>query len=928
MSFDPTQVYSATYSNVPVFEFVTEEGPIMRRKSDSWINATHILKIAKFPKARRTRVLEKDVQTGIHEKVQGGYGKYQGTYVPLDIGKEIAITFGVYDILKPIFDFEFIEGKSETPPPAPKHNHASASNVGRKLQQKVKNESFSDAAILAKRTRSGPDLETSPKRRARPKRVTLSGRAKPDINRSQTVPIDSSGPSIGTFSSKNDHGVETSFKLPPLQRQDTEKDPILFSIGSMNIRRDDLEPESCDDLDADKSSQTHTLKSEKLPYPSGLPSNDHPDQRFGINVRDSYDDELMSGRELFGSHDSASKDTFDKYVPPPSRGSDSMTSLPDTPQLLGSASLRSFPSQRHSHPHLNSNSLRGDAESVEYFNILLNYLLEESPGSSQNNRTRTLASNLPEKVLNPPQPLSRIIIDQPIDSDGNTIFHWSCAMANAPMIEFFLTLFSDTINAELQNFRGETPLMFLVQFNNSYLLNNFAAIFDMLFDSVLATDNFGRTILHQIALACEPPTDAENGHSDATLIKESFAKYYFEVILAKMVKFPDFQLHNEKQALTQNNKKDVMVKFINHQDNEGNTALHIVAFSLARRCIRTFIRYHVYIDFGLRNLVNCTIEDYLASHNYVLRLEGENDELLPLVGGTMNGNTITNPTYGAQSFESQMLSTRLALSMQASVAHRVTEQLSKLSFLVEKELKEYDEKILNLLEYYKLVGHVKIESQKEVLKLFNLDYLLEDAEREFENNLLSSQQESKFTDPNERSNDYIIQEEIKRLTNDLCFQYLALEYEFENKFKEYLELRERKVQGTLQELQSKSNTDGGEANVTDQEKIDLVAKLQKQIMERKKLSRKIYQEELNLPYAAQFPEEFKENYGNGSRIDGNTGPDAGKNNNLMIAGFPKSDKLYKYCKLISLSCGMTFAEVENSVDLIEQSLARSVNKTG
>ena len=127
-----TQIYSATYSNVPVFEFVTSEGPIMRRKLDSWINATHILKIARFPKAKRTRILEKDVQTGIHEKVQGGYGKYQGTYVPLNLGAEIAQSFGVYDVLKPIFEFEYVEGKSDTPPPAPKHSHASASNVARR----------------------------------------------------------------------------------------------------------------------------------------------------------------------------------------------------------------------------------------------------------------------------------------------------------------------------------------------------------------------------------------------------------------------------------------------------------------------------------------------------------------------------------------------------------------------------------------------------------------------------------------------------------------------------------------------------------------------------------------------------------------------------------------------------------------------------
>lgn len=91
-------IYSATYSNVgrlfvlcllprrsstkvlqvPVFEFSIAGGHVMRRRQDNWINATHILKIADYDKPQRTRILEREVQKGIHEKVQGGYGKYQG----------------------------------------------------------------------------------------------------------------------------------------------------------------------------------------------------------------------------------------------------------------------------------------------------------------------------------------------------------------------------------------------------------------------------------------------------------------------------------------------------------------------------------------------------------------------------------------------------------------------------------------------------------------------------------------------------------------------------------------------------------------------------------------------------------------------------------------------------------------------------------
>ena len=54
---------------------------VMRRRHDSWLNATQILKVAGVDKGKRTKILEKEIQTGDHEKVQGGYGKYQGTWI-------------------------------------------------------------------------------------------------------------------------------------------------------------------------------------------------------------------------------------------------------------------------------------------------------------------------------------------------------------------------------------------------------------------------------------------------------------------------------------------------------------------------------------------------------------------------------------------------------------------------------------------------------------------------------------------------------------------------------------------------------------------------------------------------------------------------------------------------------------------------------
>ncbi|KAL7422153.1 Transcription factor mbp1 [Cryptotrichosporon argae] len=121
----PNTIYKATYR--PVYEFICRNVAVMRRKSDAYLNATQILKVAGFDKPQRTRVLEREVQKGEHEKIQGGYGKFQGTWIPIERGLALAKQYNVEDLLRPIIDFV---PTSVSPPPAPKH--AVAAPVRRK----------------------------------------------------------------------------------------------------------------------------------------------------------------------------------------------------------------------------------------------------------------------------------------------------------------------------------------------------------------------------------------------------------------------------------------------------------------------------------------------------------------------------------------------------------------------------------------------------------------------------------------------------------------------------------------------------------------------------------------------------------------------------------------------------------------------------
>ncbi|OAD69883.1 apses-type HTH transcription regulator [Phycomyces blakesleeanus NRRL 1555(-)] len=104
MSF--SRIYSAVYSGVPVFEMVVQGVAVMRRRADSYMNATQILKVAGIEKGKRTKILEREVLSGEHEKVQGGYGKYQGTWIPCAKGRELAERYNVMTLLAPLFDFD------------------------------------------------------------------------------------------------------------------------------------------------------------------------------------------------------------------------------------------------------------------------------------------------------------------------------------------------------------------------------------------------------------------------------------------------------------------------------------------------------------------------------------------------------------------------------------------------------------------------------------------------------------------------------------------------------------------------------------------------------------------------------------------------------------------------------------------------------
>lgn len=135
----------ATNAQIEVYECCVGESPIMRRCKDDWVNATQILKLCNFPKAKRTKILEKGVQQGLHEKVQGGYGRFQGTWIPLPDARRLADEYGITAELVPVLyidlnDPSVIIPKKSKPPSSLSSANKDGTPVKRKYSKKPKKE--------------------------------------------------------------------------------------------------------------------------------------------------------------------------------------------------------------------------------------------------------------------------------------------------------------------------------------------------------------------------------------------------------------------------------------------------------------------------------------------------------------------------------------------------------------------------------------------------------------------------------------------------------------------------------------------------------------------------------------------------------------------------------------------------------------------
>lgn len=158
-----------------------------------------------------------------------------------------------------------------------------------------------------------------------------------------------------------------------------------------------------------------------------------------------------------------------------------------------------------------------------------------------------------------PEPPTNFRPDFPVDKHQNTALHWASAMGDIDGVRH-MKRFGPSLAA--RNQRGGTPLMHAVSFTNAFDKQTFPAIMEELIETIDARDLSSRNVLHHAV-------------SHAVSVKyRRPARYYVENILAKL------QSTHDPTFLEQ---------FVNAQDANGDTPIHLAAENKNTKIIRSLL---------------------------------------------------------------------------------------------------------------------------------------------------------------------------------------------------------------------------------------------------------------------------------------------------------------------------------------------------
>ncbi|RPA85976.1 hypothetical protein BJ508DRAFT_322126 [Ascobolus immersus RN42] len=520
-------IYTAVYSAVPVYEMTVNNVAVMRRRKDSWLNATQILKVAGIDKGKRTKVLEKEILAGEHEKVQGGYGK-----ISYERGVAFCKQHKVYDLLAPLLHFD----ENSAP--------------------------------------GGPDATPT-------KEQAMAARRKQMYSTGMGYGNASTGPLFPQISSTLTHALSAMNKpkpgTPSLSRQSSNNTVTAPSPRVENIPPSQYQPPTLSQersfgqmsqIDSAYSSQIHQFQSQnasqEVQEPPRKrarsseregPGQQPPSQRqrqepmlgqFQVNQQPQQHYMQQQPPQEFIPASQPQMQTMQTQMQQPQPQMQQLQQQPQqTQQEQQVFKEETVPTDPALMETLQPQPLQplnledyGDVEQIQH--ALMNLFVEGAD-------TQSILDTIPPHL-----------IDLPIDSYKNAALHWAASLAKPLLLR---ALINKGANIFRVNAQGETALMRGCFVINNYNDSTFPALLDMLHPTIPMADNSGRTILHHIAIK----SGMKNRSQDS--------RYYLESLL-------EFIVRNS----TSNSSTNSIIPFtrflalvVNARDSNGDTALNIAA---------------------------------------------------------------------------------------------------------------------------------------------------------------------------------------------------------------------------------------------------------------------------------------------------------------------------------------------------------------
>lgn len=562
----------STYSETDVYECYCrgmESKVLMRRVRDDWVNITQIFKVAKFSKAQRTKVLEKESMNMQHEKIQGGYGRFQGTWAPLFAAQAIVNKYKISDlVISTLLSFHPDPAK---PPPRRSRNSVlrraspggliSSPSSYKKTPKRKKAEGSASTGkgkkIKQAMTNPSPLHNIAFKT---PNRHSMdSGDAGSTMNSGRhrgsfTVPNSQNQPNIIMQSNRAGNSVNSDnmfsttqkplqfYPIPTNVRAGNSSNSNVASNGYQNSGMRTGSGNNAQNKRNNAGNHGGIAESiipgsqQSLQIINETMSTIHPNTSIDKGGYDTkmHQAHIQSDHHIMGQGNDISNNGGYNF----SAGSNlEMFSSNDNVTPLSSRSNSSHLTGNESYNN-NDNTIE-TLDEDSYKETLLAVLATESPTEQ--------TDQMLSKLYYPPQNFD---INFLIDDQGHTALHWAVALANIPLIRLLLDLGA---NIGIYNNLGINCVTKAVFYNNCFNQKVFGEVLKLLKSCLITPDMNRRLPIHYLVELSVNPS------KDQTVIS-----YYIDVILDTLSK----------------ENHELLKSALDFQDNTGNTSLHLAALNL------------------------------------------------------------------------------------------------------------------------------------------------------------------------------------------------------------------------------------------------------------------------------------------------------------------------------------------------------------